>query len=195
MTTKECQTWADAALAFKRKREEARDAVTLNSAIHSTKPEGASEGDLNLVISIALPMSLVEDKKEVRFTYDPLREDVACQNREALVAVLAETGMTISANDFNKWRPTKRVAGVVPGMPVRVTCVATDGNLGIFVPVSDEGHNLGSAFLGHVHRFAWGEAVGCPPVLFSLPKPDGAKPKPKRKGPAKPTRKSILASI
>lgn len=112
------------------------------------------------------------------------RDEVATANRDALVAVLGETGMTISASDFNKWRPTKRTLGCVPGMPVRVTCVATDGNLGLFVPVTLEGHNLGSAFMGHVHRFEDGEGnIGCPKTLFAVKgkETSGAGKKPKRK--------------
>lgn len=132
-----------------------------------------------------------------------LRDSVAQANRDGLIAVLNETGMLIASADFNKWRPTQRTAGNIPGMPVGVTCVATDGNLGIFVPKATEGHNLGSAFLGHVHRFEWIKSeseegpnwvTGAPPPLFSMP--SAPKPAAKPKGPTKKQRRAaLLASI
>lgn len=122
------------------------------------------------------------------------REEVARLNRDALVAVLGETNMQIASRDWNAWRPTQRVQGVIPGMPIRCECVATDGNLGVFVPLRAEGHNLGSAFVGHVHRFEWGEGeTGCPPTLWRMKAKVTEKVKPVRK--KKPTIKSIIDSL
>ena len=104
--------------------------------------------------------------------------------------VLEETGLLLSPSEYNKWRPTKRQPGTISGLAVGVVCVATDGNLGIFLPRVATGHSLGAAFLGHVHRFEWlsgenidGEQVfrvGSPPVLFSESKSATFKPKKKR---------------
>ncbi len=87
-------------------------------------------------------------------------------------------------------------------MPVAVTCVATDGNLGLFIPAYSDGHNLGSSFFGHVHRFEWTSndseeaepKLGAPPILFSVKQESEMKAsKPKR--PKKPSLKSILAEM
>jgi hypothetical protein len=96
------------------------------------------------------------------------RDAVATANADAMCAVLAETGYPIPARAYAAWRPTERVLGTIPGMPCRVTCVATDGNLGLFIPDAASAH-LGSAFLGHVHRFEHGDGgVGCPATLHKL---------------------------
>ncbi len=127
------------------------------------------------------------------------RDEAARLNRDALSRVMEETGCCIAAHDFNSWRPVRRTRGAIPGMPVAVVCVATDGNLGLFVPVYTDGHNLGSSFFGHVHRFEWsgGEDAelkqGAPLILFSV-KQDGEM-KAKKAKPKKPSLKSILAEM
>lgn len=191
LTTAECQDWARAALSYRKAKD-----VTLQSAINSLRPASATESDYFLALSLATVAATASDKREVTSTYDPLRESVAQQNRDALVAVLNETGITLNAQEYNKWRPTQRVHGVIPGMPVRVTCVATDGNLGLFLPDFDQGHNLGTAFLGHVHRFEWSDGeelkTGAPGPLFSVPKTEITDKKPKK---TRLSRKDKLAML
>lgn len=133
-----------------------------------------------------------------------LRDELAERMRNAMVGVLEETGYPIPAARFASWRATQRVRGTIPGMPCTVECVATDGNLGLFVPQADAGHGLGTAFLGHVHRFEWlsheGEdgpvyKVGAPGPLYSLSLGDGAKPKAKGRTRPRSLRQQILDDL
>lgn len=192
MTTSECHEWARTALSYRKAQ-----AVSVQDGLNRTRPASADDSDYSLTLTMLTALAVASDKKEVTSEYDPLRESCAQLNRDSLVAVLAETGMTISAKDWNKWRPTKRTIGVIDGMPLRVTCVATDGNLGIFVTDAAT-HILGAAFLGHTHRFEWkdgeGEAkLGPPPALHSIPKATSEKPKVKKK--RGPTRAEKLAML
>lgn len=123
-------------------------------------------------------------------------DEVAEANRNALVAVQAETGITLRPDDWNKWRPTQRTRGTISGIPAGVECVATDGNLAIFIVVEAESNPrccLGKAFVGHTHRFEWADGgVGVPPTLFGKPKPETtARPQAARVN----RRAALLASI
>ena len=53
-------------------------------------------------------------------------------NREGMVAVMKETGMTIPAKEFGLWKPTKRNLGQVRGVYGNVMILAHDGMLGLF---------------------------------------------------------------
>lgn len=110
-------------------------------------------------------------------TYDPDREALAQAMRDALSQVLKETGLALTPWELNKWRPTRRVTDALLGLEVRVTILATDGNLAIFqrvaacakadenqqaMPVRSEAPGLWedesaaapSYFIGHIQRFA-----------------------------------------
>lgn len=108
-------------------------------------------------------------------SYDPELESVAQANRDALVRVMLESRMPISAKEWSKWRPTKEVVGCIRGMPVNSIALATDGNLGIFKVTSLLGHNLGEYFIGHFHCFEWadGEGSGVPETLYGRPGSSG----------------------
>ena len=127
-------------------------------------------------------------------TWAAERTTTAQLNRDALVAVVAETGMALPAATWAQWRPTVRTRGQIVGVVEGVTCVATDGILGIFVFDRGQAHpTLGTAFKGHVASFTWDEERklkvpvkdevtgeertttvtqrrGTPPTLFSTPK-------------------------
>ena len=104
------------------------------------------------------------------------RATIAQLNRDALSAVQAETGITIAAHQYSKWRPTVRTTSTIQGLDSACTCVATDGMLGIFVlPVAHP--TLGTAFIGHACHFVG----GIPPTLHSAAATKAAKPKQPRK--------------
>lgn len=199
MTTADCCNWAESALALAK-----RNHVTLQSALTLTRPSVATESDLEFAMTKLIALSTRNAQQKVEDTSDPAAVLVAQLNRDAFVAVLNETGLVVPAAEFAKWRPTKRTRGSVDGMPVSVECIATDGNLAIFLPVVTEGHSLGSAYVGHAHRFCWttqdspeSEPVdhyGPPPTLFSNSKPRGEVTKKPRK-PKKPTLKQIVAQL
>lgn len=142
-------------------------------------------------------------------------EDVAQLKRDEMSRLLERTRILIRPEEFSKWRPTIPTRGEIPGLPVAVICLATDGNLGMFETTADEGHNLGRFFLGHVQHFQWSEPVvstityydkaakryrqakitkesGAPGPKFSLPKQ--AKPHTDPK-PKKETKKAIRARM
>lgn len=101
------------------------------------------------------------------------REEVARLMRDSMSKVLGESGITIHATQYNAWRATQRVHGVVQGIK-RAEILATDGNLGIYK--SDE-----TFWVGHIGWFS-----GDVKPLHSLPGQGGCV-KPKR---AKQVRKS-----
>jgi hypothetical protein len=53
-------------------------------------------------------------------------------NREGMVKLMAETGVTIPAKEFALWKPTKRNLGQVRGVYGNVMILAHDGMLGLF---------------------------------------------------------------
>lgn len=100
------------------------------------------------------------------------RATVAQANRDALSAVCEEFGIRLRPDTYAKWRPTVRTYGSIRGVEVGVRCVATDGLLGVFVPVAADGHRMGRWFLGHVAWFEWSDGdeqcTGAPATLFSV---------------------------
>lgn len=115
------------------------------------------------------------------------RADYVQRTRDKLLDVMAQTGLALSSNEWAAWRPTKETGGHIDGLEQRVTCLATDGNLGWFAAstvVDGATH-----FKGHVHRFRWQNAegedrVGAPPAFYakdSAPKARGVATKRKRK--------------
>jgi hypothetical protein len=80
-----------------------------------------------------------------------LRDAARSANEQGMNEVLRESGMTIEGSRMRGWRVTKRTAGHIKGVAGNLTCIATDGNLGIFV------RNEGGALWGHVQRFIWDE--------------------------------------
>lgn len=53
-------------------------------------------------------------------------------NREGMVAVMRETGITFPAKEFAGWKPTKRELGEVRGVYGNVMILAHNGLLGLF---------------------------------------------------------------
>lgn len=113
------------------------------------------------------------------------REEVANQNRQALVGLMEKYKLLLPQRTFDQWKPTRPTVGRIPGVADCVTCIASDGVLGYFVfdgPMPP--------LLGHTHRFEWvrpdnilvpytdasGEVrwlsvskkSGTPPALFSV---------------------------
>lgn len=68
-------------------------------------------------------------------------------NHNALVQIMAETGMTMDPRTFFTWRATKQNTGQRPGFNA-ATILATDGLLGLF-----RNEETGLAFVGHIQGF------------------------------------------
>ena len=122
------------------------------------------------------------------------RDEVRWKNQTALVALMAEFGITIPAHDFANWRPTVRSMGCIPGVNEGCTILATNGLLAYFTTVSFPDENDGtkwvdSVFCGHIQRF-----TGDVKPLFCMPKPHKEKVVKARKE-KKKSRKELLESI
>lgn len=133
------------------------------------------------------------------------------RNAQCMSELQESTGLRINPDRWAHWRPTKEVAGEIPGVALAI-CLATDGNvawfkwLGRSTKVTDDAHPQDAAmaavkpapatpdlpltpsshFFGHVHRFEWQDAegatqVGCPPSAFAKDKVKTFKPKVKKK--------------
>lgn len=139
-------------------------------------------------------------------------EQVETLNDQALLAVLRETGQTVKK--LAEWRPTGRSNGQIRGLESlgNLTILATDGVLGIFMPVGQqlrwavEMEELGESFgfpswtarLGYEvsHVCHVGAFTGKVAPLYSVqtPKqrgtPSGSKPKESKQ---KSTRKPVVS--
>lgn len=81
-----------------------------------------------------------------------LREQARSANEQGMNEVLRESGLVIDPSRFRNWRVTKRTPGHIKGVAGNLTCIATDGNLGVFL-------RNGGALWGHVQHFIWDEVV------------------------------------
>lgn len=151
-------------------------------------------GDVNTATCLSPRCAALRGKLKVVETTS--NGEIKRLNADALSAVQVETQLRLKPDTYASWRPTKRTTGTIPGLPCAVLCLATDGNLGIMVP-QGENKQLGSAFLGHLHRFEWQNAdgewmIGPPPTLHSesaLKASNGAAPKVKQ--PRKKSKKQL----
>lgn len=161
MNTESIQFWCREALALKRRVEKEGKALTAQSCVSRTRPEGATSGDEDLLYKMLVPQLSLTDRKVVDFTYDEERRAVAQKNSEGMSRVLEQTGVLIPTWEFAAWRPTERNSGEIQGV-VGCTIYATDGEIGVFVEED------GTAFKGHVKWFS-GEVR----ALFNAPKAEG----------------------
>lgn len=99
---------------------------------------------------IKTPAALAQAKEHATDLVD-LREQAANANEQGMNEVLKESGLVIDPSRMRGWRVTKRTPGHILGVAGNLTCIATDGNLGIFVQPS------GFALWGHVQHFVWDE--------------------------------------
>lgn len=83
------------------------------------------------------------------------RSEIQQLASDEISRILGETGVLIRPGDFPRWRPTVRTRGTIPGIPCELICVATEGNLGIFLTTSSDTFVLGKAFIGHVRHFSY----------------------------------------
>jgi hypothetical protein len=82
---------------------------------------------------------------------DPGIAEADQQNRQLLVRLMLEYNITIPAKQFDKWRPTERKTGRIPGVSEGLTCIMTDGLLGFFIREGKQ------PLYGHVGWFRWDE--------------------------------------
>lgn len=101
------------------------------------------------------------------------RERVADLNRNALARLLAEEHIGLPHGAFDKWRPTVRNSGNIPGFDREFVILCTDGVVAWFKD------RLDVTFYGHIQHFT-GEVK----PLFSVVK-EAKQGKGKAKAPSK----------
>jgi len=82
------------------------------------------------------------------------RREVKALAQAEMARLVAQYGVVIRPDDLKNWRPTQRCKGNLNESLENVTCIATDGLLGLFV--YENGHpQAGRAFKAHFTNFKW----------------------------------------